>query len=421
MQKKINTKYSIMKRITLLAFSLLFTTAIIAQDGYNRWSLEAGANMTKAFKGYTDTNYNSALEKSIGGEFTARYMINNKFGFQLGGFFSELKPTDNSLPFQTEYYGAQLEAVVNLGNLLGFREWTQRLNVLGHAGGGVSIINPVSDSNTLPMPLYGNASANFTPNLIVGLTPQLRLSDRISLYGDLSFQANWQQEHAWDTNSQIGGRFIEAGLATVSAGIQVYLGKNKKHVDWVDTNVYQEDLVALDNRIMVVESQIKDLQNDLIETQSTIAESQTTTFVDKNNNGIDDAIENYVDTRLADSKTAAATAKGLLNNGYVNVYFKFNSAEPETYSLESINYLVTYMANNPSSTASLTGYSDEIGNAAYNKTLSEKRAKKVYDVIVATGISADRLTYEGGGVDDSVDKASPNARQLVRRVTFKLK
>ncbi|TYB79056.1 OmpA family protein [Bizionia myxarmorum] len=410
-----------MKRITLLSLSLLFTTAIIAQENYNRWSVEAGANMTRAFKGYSNSSYNNAMAESIGGEFTARYMINNKFGFQVGGFFGELNTTSRSLPFKTEYYGGQIEAVANLGNLLGFREWTQRLNVLAHAGGGISILNPVSDPNEMPMPFYGNGSADHTPTLVAGLTPQLRLSDRVSLFGDVSFHANWKQDYAWDTNSKIGGRFIESGLATVSAGIQVYLGKNKKHADWVDTNVYQEDLVALDSRIMVVESQIKDLQDELIETQTTIAESQTTNFVDKNNNGIDDAIENYVDTRMADNATAAATAKSLLNNGYVNVYFKFNSAEPETYSLESINYLVKYMQNNPSSTAELIGYSDEIGNAAYNKALSEKRAKKVYDVIVATGISADRLSYEGGGVDDSVDKASPNARQLVRRVTFKLK
>lgn len=408
-----------MKKITLLTLSLVFAISVNAQQDYNRWSLEAGANMTRAFKGYTNSSYNNALDKSLGGELTGRYMINNKFGFQLSGFFSELKSTDNSSPFKTEYYGAQIEAVGNLGNILGFREWTQGLNVLAHAGGGVSVINPVS--NTAPFPMYANGKADLTPTLIVGLTPQLRLTDRVALFADVSFQGNWKQDYAWDTNSRIGSRFIESGLVTVSAGIQVYLGRHKKHADWADTNVYIQDLGILDNRIKVVESQINDLIEDVSDTQKELVHiQQSKSIVDKNNNGVDDATEKYINDRLADSNASSATAKGLLNNGYVNVYFKFNSSEPETYSLQAVNYLVKYMTENPSSKGELIGYSDQIGNANYNKALSEKRAKKVYDIVIAAGIPADRLTYTGGGVDSSVDKNSNNARQLVRRVTFKL-
>jgi|SRR5690554_267106 len=400
-----------MKRITLLSLSLLFSTAFFAQDNYNRWTVEAGANITKAIKGYTSDSYNNTFGESLGGELTARYMVNNKFGVQLGGFFSELKPVDGSIPFKTEYYGLQLEGVANLGNLLGFRTWTQSFNVLAHAGAGISIINPTSPS----------LGADNTPTVMAGLTPQVRISDRITFYADATFQANWRQDHAWDGASTISGRFIESDALTISAGIQVALGKHKKHADWVDTTVYAQDLVTLDNRIMVVEAQINELKDELKDTQHTIAQTQTNTIVDQNNNGVDDAIERYIDNRLATSTTAGATAKSLLNNGYVNVYFKFNSAEPETYSLEAVNYMVKYMEKNPAAKAELIGYSDELGNAEYNKALSEKRAKKVYDIIVASGISADRLTYQGGGVDDSVDKSSKDARQIVRRVTFKLK
>ena len=79
------------------------------------------------------------------------------------------------------------------------------------------------------------------------------------------------------------------------------------------------------------------------------------------------------------------------------------------------------MNNNPSAQAELIGYADEIGNATYNMQLSEKRAKKVHDILVASGVSADRLEHRGEGIDDSVDKSSKEARQLVRRVTFRLK
>src|SRR5690606_40548444 len=95
--------------------------------------------------------------------------------------------------------------------------------------------------------------------------------------------------------------------------------------------------------------------------------------------------------------------------------------KPESYSLDVINYLIKYMSDNPSANAELIGYADEIGNPEYNQQLSERRAKRVYDILLATGVSANRLSYTGGGEDTSVDKESSAARQLVRRVTFKLK
>lgn len=411
-----------MKKITLLAGTLLLAMAVNAQEDYNRWSIEAGANMTRAFKGYSNSSYNNAMEESLGGELTGRYMINDKFGFQLGGFFGELKPTDGSPDFKTEYYGAQIEAVANLGNILGFRTWTQRFNVLAHAGGGVSVINPVS--NTVKMqnyPLYSGGKADLTPTLVAGLTPQVRLSNRVALFADVSFQANWKQDYAWDTNSKIGGRFIESGLATVSAGIQVYLGKNEKHADWANTAVTIAEFNNLDNRMEAIEAEQQALTQEVKNTQQAVADQATKAGVDSNNNGVDDAIEKYIDERLSTGEGATTSAKSLIDNGYVNVYFQFDSAEPETYSLQSINYLIKYMAENPSSKAELIGYADELGNAAYNNTLSEKRAKKVYDILLATGVDAGRLSYTGGGVDNTVDKKSKEARQLVRRVTFKLK
>ena len=105
----------------------------------------------------------------------------------------------------------------------------------------------------------------------------------------------------------------------------------------------------------------------------------------------------------------------------MNVYFKFNSDQPETYSLEAINYLVNYMHENQNASAELVGYADAIGGDQYNKQLSERRAKKVYDIVIASGIEESRLSYRGAGVDDSVEKSSSDARQIVRRVTFKLK
>ncbi len=59
------------------------------------------------------------------------------------------------------------------------------------------------------------------------------------------------------------------------------------------------------------------------------------------------------------------------------------------------------------------GFTDKTGSAAYNKTLSNKRAKAVEEVLVLSNISANRITTESNGVDDDLKK---KASQYGRRV-----
>ena len=79
------------------------------------------------------------------------------------------------------------------------------------------------------------------------------------------------------------------------------------------------------------------------------------------------------------------------------------------------------MKNNPSKSADILGYADEVGNSSYNQQLSQKRAEAVKNVLTNAGIDASRLTVKGNGEDTSVNKNSAEARQIVRRVTFKVK
>jgi len=426
-----------MKKITFLLSCILASSMIQAQETeYNHWSVEAGVSMSEPGTGYSDDNattlYNSSLTGSLGGELAVRYMINEKFGFKLGGMYSQITEDDNSLPFETTYYRANLEGVVNLGSLLGFREWTQRFNLLGHAGAGVANIK-LGDNATFA------DEDDFSAMLMVGITPQIRISDHIAFYADMTLSGNLAQTYSWDGNrADNADRYFDGNIATFAAGIQIYLGKKEKHADWVDTTTKKEltkEIDSLSNRIAEIETNMLDSDQDGVpnyldrepNTMNGVATDTKGVAVDKNNNGVPDEIEGSLDKRYAkaSSTNGAANAglnvKTLINEGYVNVYFEFNSTKPETYSYEAINYLAKYMNNNPSAQAELIGYADEIGNATYNMQLSEKRAKKVHDILVASGVSADRLEHRGEGIDSSVDKSSKEARQLVRRVTFRLK
>src|SRR5690606_12591104 len=73
--------------------------------------------------------------------------------------------------------------------------------------------------------------------------------------------------------------------------------------------------------------------------------------IDHNGNGVPDELESYIDQRASQIKQevkegTAADLEGLINSGYVNVYFDFNSDKPNAQSVSGINFLTKYMKDN---------------------------------------------------------------------------
>jgi OOP family OmpA-OmpF porin len=426
----INPKIIYMKKII---FSILLFGAITAnaqEKDYNQWSVEAEAGVHKVTTPFAP-GYATATPSLWQGGLGVRYMINEKFGFKVDGGYNNISDSDDSQEFETEYYRASLQGVVNLGNVLDFRSWTNTFNVLLHAGAGYSAHKPKSP--------FALQSKDQMLNFIVGITPQIKLTDRLALTGDLSLINHVRQSVTWDgtqslsstlTNNQSRG--FNGAIVNANVGLTFYLGKKAIHADWYsEENTLRSEIDSLNVRLTKVENDMKDSDNDgianyLDQEPNTVANALVDSkgrAVDVNNDGIPDTMLAPLDARYANKADIQGgnIIKELIDNGYVNVYFRFNSTTPEDYSLQSVNYLIIYMNENPEANAELIGYADELGDASYNQKLSEKRANKVQELLVASGIDASRLTVRGGGEDTSVDKNSDGARQLVRRVTFKLK
>jgi OOP family OmpA-OmpF porin len=148
-------------------------------------------------------------------------------------------------------------------------------------------------------------------------------------------------------------------------------------------------------------------------------------MVDKNNNGVPDELENYVNSTVQESIKSAGdnsdVIKRLINEGYIAVFFDFGSSKPTLSSTENIAFILNYLRANPSASADITGYADEIGNEASNTSLSGQRANNVRNTLIQAGISAGRLNIVPAGEDKSVNPDSSSARRLVRKVTFMIK
>ena len=81
-----------------------------------------------------------------------------------------------------------------------------------------------------------------------------------------------------------------------------------------------------------------------------------------------------------------------------DVFFALNSAKIQDDQKAKIDALVEYLQKNSSAKVKVTGYADvDTGNPRINKTLSEKRAANVADVLKAKGITTDRIIVDSKG------------------------
>ena len=81
-----------------------------------------------------------------------------------------------------------------------------------------------------------------------------------------------------------------------------------------------------------------------------------------------------------------------------DIFFALNSAKIQDDQKPKIDMLVEYLQKSPSAKVKVTGYADaNTGNSKINKTLSEKRAANVAEVLKTKGIAPDRIIADSKG------------------------
>lgn len=88
------------------------------------------------------------------------------------------------------------------------------------------------------------------------------------------------------------------------------------------------------------------------------------------------------------------------------IFFKIGSARLDDYGKVNIQLAAKIMKSNPDKKYKIAGYCDKAtGKASYNQKLSEKRAKAVYDALIAEGVDKNQLEMTGlGGVENMFGK-----------------
>lgn len=389
-----------LKSLLLGGLFVFISNNTTAQD-YNKWSIDLGAGI-HTIGVPLSSGYNAS---PLGqGNFGVRYMLNNRFGLRFDIGFSKFNESKGTPAFDANYYRASMEGVVNIGNVLNFNSWSKRINLLLHAGGGFSSLNTLS-----PTINGGDGMVN----LLVGLTPQFKISDKISVFADFSSIIHFAQENSIDGGPNPTSRETNVSMFNTSIGVNIALGKRKQHADFTTEEIADKNIAveldALKKRLDSAEVEIDKLKNkEVVVTNELIITELDNRYVKKGEKISQDGNIVYSNVEFI---------KELLNNGYANVFFDVNKNSIQEGSLNSVNYIKQFMLDNPNIKATIIGYADETGSDARNQKLSTDRAKSVFDMLVAAGVDSSKLTYAGGGVDASVGK---EARPLARRVIFKL-
>ena len=106
--------------------------------------------------------------------------------------------------------------------------------------------------------------------------------------------------------------------------------------------------------------------------------------------------------------------------GHVAVYgilFDTGKATLQPASDEPLNEVLKLLQQDDSLKVVIEGHTDNVGAAATNQALSEKRAQAVRDWLVAKGIAANRLTAKGyGATKPLADNSTEEGRAKNRRV-----
>jgi outer membrane protein OmpA-like peptidoglycan-associated protein len=109
--------------------------------------------------------------------------------------------------------------------------------------------------------------------------------------------------------------------------------------------------------------------------------------------------------------------EGILITFNSGLQFDFNSAALLPTTKSNLNSLSQTLKKYDDTDIVIEGHTDNVGEAAYNQNLSEKRAGSVEDYLSLQGVSKSRVTKKGYGEQQPLnDNVSEDDRQLNRRV-----
>jgi OOP family OmpA-OmpF porin len=447
----INVK--MMKKITIVALFMGVATAFgqVTAPSFNRLSIDAQIGVNNATRTYTPGYGDGFSLASF--EVGARFMPNATFGLMGTIGFDGFNASKVSLPFKSKIIRGNVQVAVNLANAFNFYEWTEKFSLLAHTGIGFGVFN--SDAS----------SADVTAHMMAGVTPQYKLSNKLSLNVDLSIVGNASQARTFDGNSGNGVGGLSQAFFTGRVGVSYYLGRFDQHSDWSPTRgVTMDDMQMMRAEMEKMKKGMKDDDGDGVPNYldkepatpaGNVVDMQGVTDpnrMDTDKDGIADSFDDCPEEEgkfaangcpdmdgdgVADKDDKCPNVAGVAsNNGCPvstnqkvvmdaevgTVYFEVGKSAMSMKEAAKVSKIIDMMNSNPTYSVILKGHADKIGSFDLNQQLSDDRAAAVKKYMIQKGIDPLRITAVayGSSFPLSTDNTS-KSRANNRRVEFEVR
>ena len=97
------------------------------------------------------------------------------------------------------------------------------------------------------------------------------------------------------------------------------------------------------------------------------------------------------------------------------MHFDKNSRYIHEEDMQHLIDFAEYLQSHPNVKAEIQGYTDNSGNEALNKLISEKKAKLVYNILIDLGVNKNQISYKGYGAD-SIKSKTEQANMVVAKL-----
>lgn len=409
-----------MKRLLFAIFSMI--SLIGSAQDYNKCSI--GFNIG-GHDGMHNTNHTTHIYQFTHYELNSRYMFNNRVGLKFDAGFDNFKFTDGHPA--TSALRISVQPTFNLTDLLHMNDFTTRWGMLLHMGGGYATMwNKALISGPRELFKAEEGSVDEMLQGIIGITPQFKVNERLSINGDISFMGNIRQNNGFDFEAMpVKGGGFSGYYATATVGFSYYIGKKATHADWTYTpRLNQADL----DRIASLEKQAKeaaaklgdDDKDGVINAVDQEANTAAGSMVDVTGktivptpapdlNTIDTDGDGFVDAKdecptvkgsvkgCPEDNSPEKDAKTLIDYGIYDIMFVKGSFYINPTYMPILDKIVSYMAANPSQKMEISGHADIDGSDEVNNKLSEARVNTVVEYLTKKGADKSRLviSYKG--------------------------
>jgi OOP family OmpA-OmpF porin len=245
-----------------------------------------------------------------------------------------------------------------------------------------------------------------SPFIDAGIGAKMPITKNIALKLEAVYMLK-NNDNRWDNN------------LAILAGINIAFGAHAQPV------VESKPVVAVAPVVAQVAEPVKAPEPMPVVEEKPIAETTSSVAVAPvavvDGDDDQDGVNNSVDKCPTTPKGAKVNSDGCQEIVNLHVNFETNSFKIAQSSEANVEAFAAFMKLNTEYTTEITGYTDNVGNAAKNVKLSQKRADAVKADLVAKGVEASRIKTAGMGQATPVaSNKTAQGRSENRRIEAKL-